>query len=138
MHLLSQRRLIEHTDTSSRYIIRSGEFIAAGTGKLYHLQGALLGEADGCVAAMGATANLGIFRAIFESGSTTLVTAIKKGGYDLADTGVLMREAQSLSFLHFDHADFVYYSRHCNKVSHSLATKTVLPHPAGWALLLTL
>jgi hypothetical protein len=88
------------------YVIRAedGEFLAAGAGKLNHLRSALHGEAEACIAAMEGTSNLGMFRVLFESDSTTLIEAINNGNYDLADTGVLMREARSLKFLHFDNA----------------------------------
>jgi hypothetical protein len=82
---------------------------------------ALRGEAEACIAAIEATAELGIFRAMFESDSSTLVAAIKNGAYDLADTGALMREARSLRILHFDSADFVFCRRNCNNAAHCLA-----------------
>jgi hypothetical protein len=87
---------------------------------LPYLRNALHGEAEACTAAMEGTSHLGIFRAIFESDSTTLVNAIKTGN-DLADVGVLIREARSLRFLHFDQADFTYCHRSCNNVAHTLA-----------------
>jgi hypothetical protein len=64
---------------------------------------------------------LGIFKAIFESDSTTLVTAIKTGSHDLADMGVLIREVRSLRYLHFDQAEFIYYRCSYNNVAHTLA-----------------
>jgi hypothetical protein len=70
---------------------------------------------------MEGTSNLGMFRVLFESDSTTLIEAINNGNYDLADTGVLMREARSLKFLHFDNAEFTYCRRDCNNVAHTLA-----------------
>jgi hypothetical protein len=105
------------------YVIRDdkGEFVAAGAGKLPYLRNALHGEAEACTAAMEGTAHLGIFRAIFESDSTTLVNAIKTGSHDLADVGVLIREARSLRFLHFDQAEFIYCHRSCNNIAHTLA-----------------
>jgi ribonuclease HI len=105
------------------YVIRAedGEFLAAGAGKLNHLRSALHGEAEACIAAMEGTSNLGMFRVLFESDSTTLIEAINNGNYDLADTGVLMREARSLKFLHFDNAEFTYCRRDCNNVAHTLA-----------------
>jgi ribonuclease HI len=105
------------------YVIRSdtGQFIAAGAEKLAHLRSALHGEAGACIAAIEATTNLGVYQVVFESDSSTLVAAIKNGSHDLADTGVLMREARSLSILHFDSADFVFCRRDCNSVAHSLA-----------------
>jgi hypothetical protein len=101
--------ITENRDGAYGYVIPSdtSDFIAAGAGKLPHLRSALHGEAEACLAAIEATANLGIFRVQFESDSTTLVSAIKNGGYDLSDIGMLLREACSLSILHFDHAVFV-------------------------------
>jgi hypothetical protein len=113
----------ENHDGAFGFVVRSdtGSVIAAGAGKLYHLHSALQAEASACVAAIEATANLGIYQVKFESDSSTLVNAIKNGGFDLASTGVLIREARSLSILHFDHADFLFCRRGCNKVAHSLA-----------------
>jgi hypothetical protein len=113
----------ENKDGAFGFVVRSdtGTVIAAGSGKLYQLQSALQADARACVAAIEATANLGIYQVKFESDSSTLVNAIKNGGFDLASTGVLIREARSLSILHFDHADFFFYRRGCNKVAHSLA-----------------
>uniref|UniRef100_A0ACD5TNW0 Uncharacterized protein n=1 Tax=Avena sativa TaxID=4498 RepID=A0ACD5TNW0_AVESA len=70
---------------------------------------------------MEATANLGANRIIFESDSSNLVAAIKTGAYDLADTGILFKEARSLCTLHFDLADVVLCRRTCNSVAHWLA-----------------
>ena len=53
--------------------------------------------------------------------ATTLVNAITIGGPDLAVIGVLVREARSMSLLHFDHALFTSCRRQCNKVAHTLA-----------------
>jgi ribonuclease HI len=113
----------EKGDGAFGFVVRdeNGVFLAAGAGKLDHLRSALHGEATACVLAMEATASLGSYRVIFESDSINLVNAITKGGYDLADTGVLMREARSLRSLHFDHAEFRYCRRECNKVAHCLA-----------------
>jgi hypothetical protein len=95
-------------DGAYGFVVRNdaGDFIAAGPGKLYHPCSALHDEAEACIVAMEATTTLGIHRVIFGSDSTTLVSAIKKGGHDLADTGVLMREARSLGLLHFDICEF--------------------------------
>ncbi|KAK1697833.1 hypothetical protein QYE76_014530 [Lolium multiflorum] len=116
-------RINENQDGAFGFVLRSdtGTVIATGAGKLYHLHSALQAEANACVAAIEATANLGIYQVKFESDSCTLVNAIKHGGFDLASPGVLIREARSLSILHFDHADFLFCRRGCNKVSHSLA-----------------
>jgi hypothetical protein len=81
----------------------------------------LHGEAEACTAAMEGAAYLGIFREIFESDSTTLVNAIKTESHDLAGMGVLIREARSLRFLHFDQAEFICCRRSCNNVAHTLA-----------------
>ncbi|XP_071680975.1 uncharacterized protein [Lolium perenne] len=103
------------------FVIRAedGEFLAVGAGKLHHLRTALHGEAEACIAAMEGTTNLGMFRVPFESDSTTLIKAIEKGSYDLADTSVLMHG--SLKFLDFDIAEFIYCRRECNNIAHTLA-----------------
>jgi hypothetical protein len=115
--------IAENQDGAFGFVVRddAGEFIAAGAGKLYHLRSAFQAEASACVAGMEVTASLGSFRVIFKSDSTTLVSAIKNGGYDLADSGVLVREARSLGILHFDSADFLSCGRNCNMVAHCLA-----------------
>jgi hypothetical protein len=57
---------------------------------------------------------------IFYSDSTTLVSAIKNGSYDLA-VDVLVREAPSLGILHFDLADFLSCRRNRNMLAQYLA-----------------
>jgi ribonuclease HI len=103
-------------DGAFGFVVRAsdGGFVAAGAGKLGNIRSALQAEANACVAAIEAVVSLDIYRVIFESDCSTLVNAIKQGGHDLADTGVLFREARSLSRLHFDSADFVLFSVNVN------------------------
>jgi hypothetical protein len=98
-----------------------GTFIVAGAGRMSHLSSALHAEASACVAAIEKTSNLGAFRVTFESDSLNLVNALKTGDYDMADIGVLFREARSLCTLAFDAFDFTFCRRSCNKAAHAIA-----------------
>ena len=105
------------------YIIRdqTGDFVAAGAGKAVHLRDALHSEAVACLAAIEGAINIGANRVIFESDSSTLVSALKSRNSDKALIGVLVKEARSLCMLHFSSCLFSFSRRECNSVAHNLA-----------------
>jgi ribonuclease HI len=86
------------------FIVRSntGEFIAAGAGKLRHLRSALQAETEACVAAIEGAELLGINRVEFESDCQVLVSALKAKSRELSEVGVLMREVRSKCIQEFD------------------------------------
>jgi ribonuclease HI len=105
------------------FIARSedGSVLLAGAGCMKHMRSALHAEAYACIQAIERTSNLGAFRVIFESDSLNLVNALKSGDHDMADIGVLYREARSLYTLAFDSFEFSFCRRLCNKVAHAIA-----------------
>jgi hypothetical protein len=98
-----------------------GTFIAAGAGRSLHLRSAIHAEATACIAAIEGNSNLGAFRVIFESDSLNLVNALNSGDHDLADIGILYREARSLCYQAFDAFEFSFCRRNCNTAAHAIA-----------------
>ncbi|XP_047068600.1 uncharacterized protein LOC124676608 [Lolium rigidum] len=80
-------------------------------------QGEAIGAgAEACVAAVEATADLGILKVIFEYDSEILVSALKSTCYDFSSIGILVREARCTCIVTFDFCDFV----HCG-LAHTIA-----------------
>jgi ribonuclease HI len=105
------------------FVARSdtGDFIAAGAGRLKYLRSALQAEAEACMAAIEGAEALGLHRVEFESDCKVLVSALKEHTHDFAEIGVLMREARSNCTQAFNLFNFIFCRRECNKVAHSLA-----------------
>ena len=105
------------------FIVRygAGDFIAAAAGKLAHIRDPLHAEAEASLEAIEAAADLGVQRVVFESDCQVLVNALKSKEFDVAEVGVLIREARSLCCASFESAEFTFCRRECNKVAHVLA-----------------
>jgi ribonuclease HI len=98
-----------------------GEFIAAAAGKLRHLRDALQAEAEACVMVTEGAAAMGLHRVIFESDCQTLVKALNSSSHELAEIGILLREARSICHSAFEAFEFNFCPRTCNRVAHELA-----------------
>jgi hypothetical protein len=53
--------------------------------------------------------------------SQTLVLALQTGKYDLSPIGVLLKEVRSICIGSLESFEFMFVSRTCNSVAHSLA-----------------
>jgi hypothetical protein len=97
-----------------------GSFVAAGAGRLNHLRSALQAKASTCIEAIEGASNLGAFKVIFQLDALNLVNALTYSDHDMADLGVLYRDARSLSTLAFDAFEFKFCNRPCNKAAHAI------------------
>ena len=99
----------------------TGDFLAAAAGKMNHVRSALHSEVITCMRAIEGAADLGAQRISFESDCLTMISALKGRDYDVAELGVLFREARSMCHASFVFSEFMFCPRNCNCVAHVLA-----------------
>ena len=105
------------------FVVRDNQATAvlAGAGLLTVVRDALCAEAHACIEALQMAASEGMQNIILETDSTTLVNALQSNEYDLAQGGVLFREAKFLLATMFNSCSVVHVTRSCNTVAHNLA-----------------
>jgi ribonuclease HI len=96
---------------------------------------ALCPEAHACLAALQAAASQGMQHIILETDSQVLVKALQTNEHDLAQGGVLFREAKFTLATMFSSWSIVHVYRSGNSVAHSLARlgrDRDPDHPSVW------
>jgi hypothetical protein len=93
----------------------------AGAGTLEHVHDALSTEKYACLEALKACSDQEMMMVIIESDCTTLVSTMKKFGYELSPVGILIEHARSFIMLNFINVEFLFSPGSCNVCAHGLA-----------------
>lgn len=101
----------------------------AGASNLAAVQDAQCREAQTCVAAFQAVANLGAPNVQLETDSAHQVKTLTSDDFDLSAASVLFREARTLIALRFELVEVMYTPRSCNSCAHELARSSLVRDP---------